>query len=57
MFADGSVRVFSDANGDGYLNNGFSPAAYSGSSAIGYADDSVELPSNEVFGGWSLKPH
>lgn len=56
LFADGSVRVFNDNSGDGYLNNGFSPYGYSGTVPIGYQDNSFELPINEVFAGWTLKP-
>ncbi|MEX0713694.1 MAG: DUF1559 domain-containing protein [Pirellulales bacterium] len=54
LFADGSVRSFADANGDGFLNNGFDPAATS--LRIGYTDAVVELKANDFFSGWSLNP-
>jgi prepilin-type N-terminal cleavage/methylation domain-containing protein/prepilin-type processing-associated H-X9-DG protein len=50
-FLDGSVKVFTDENGDGLLNNGF-PA----STVSGYADDTVELMATEVHSMWSLDP-
>ncbi len=55
LFADGSVRIFVDESGDGFLNNGFDPDIYSGSGAIDYQDAQVELLPNEVFSGWSLR--
>lgn len=55
LFADGSVRGYIDANGDGYLNNGFDPALYGGT-GLGYADNTVELPQHEVYSYWSLAP-
>lgn len=54
LFADGSVRSFVDENGDGFLNNGFDPTAYTGTGVIGYQDASVELSPEAVFSGWSL---
>jgi prepilin-type N-terminal cleavage/methylation domain-containing protein/prepilin-type processing-associated H-X9-DG protein len=53
LFADGSVRSFSDESGDGLLNNGFDPAATV--VKIGYMDAQVELGPNQIFSGWSLK--
>jgi prepilin-type processing-associated H-X9-DG protein len=50
VFADASVRSFTDVNGDGLLNNGF-PATTSN----GFSDSRIELPPTEVFGGWSIK--
>ncbi|HLA83846.1 MAG TPA: DUF1559 domain-containing protein [Thermoguttaceae bacterium] len=50
LFADGSVRMFADANDDGLLNNGFEPTA-----ANGFADDTIELPEEEVCGTWQLR--
>jgi prepilin-type processing-associated H-X9-DG protein len=50
LFADGSVRAFTDVNGDGMLNNGF-PAT----SQNGFANSRIELPPTEVFGGWSIE--
>jgi prepilin-type N-terminal cleavage/methylation domain-containing protein/prepilin-type processing-associated H-X9-DG protein len=49
VMVDGSVKVFTDENGDGFSNNGF-PA----STVTGYADDVVELPPAEIHSGWSL---
>lgn len=49
VFVDGSVKTFTDENGDGLLNNGF-PA----SSSTGFADDAVELAPAEIHSGWSL---
>lgn len=50
LFADGSVRAVADANRDGLLNNGFPPHT-----ASGFADSTVELPSDEAFSRWSLR--
>lgn len=50
LMADGSVQAFSDTNRDGLLNNGF-PAA-SGSE---FADDTIEIEENELFGKASLR--
>ena len=47
LFADGSVRSFSDTNNDGFLNNGFGTAG-------GYTNNEVELPEDEVFSLYSL---
>lgn len=54
LFADGSVRVLMDANGDGFLNNGFDPTLYSGEGAIGFTDAQVEISTDQIFSGWSL---
>jgi prepilin-type N-terminal cleavage/methylation domain-containing protein/prepilin-type processing-associated H-X9-DG protein len=51
LFLDGSVHAFSDINGDGLLNNGFSASTDSG-----YTDDQVELPAAQVHSQWSLDP-
>ncbi len=54
LMADGSVKVFNDANGDKYLNPGFpvpnnlTEAQYG---VIGYRDGTVELPQSEIFNG------
>jgi prepilin-type processing-associated H-X9-DG protein len=54
LMADGSVKEFSDTNGDKYLNPGFpipsglTPAQIAG---IGYADDTVELHPKDIFSG------
>ena len=49
LFLDGSVHPFLDTNQDGLLNNGFA-----GGTAMGYADDTVELEPARVFSQWSL---
>lgn len=56
LFADGSVRTFQDETEDGFLNNGFDPALYTGSGNIGYTSNVVELPKQSVYSGWSLFP-
>jgi prepilin-type processing-associated H-X9-DG protein len=57
LFADGSVRVFIDSNGDGFLNSGFDPAlaAESIRATIGFADATVELPPTDVYSGWTIR--
>ena len=57
LFADGSVRVFVDANGDGYLNNGFDPEATQSVALdqLGYTDKTIELPGTDVFSGWTIR--
>ncbi|MEX2561164.1 MAG: hypothetical protein WD403_14680, partial [Pirellulales bacterium] len=54
LFADGSVRSFADTNGDGFLNNGFDPAATA--LRIGYTDAELEVKANDFYSGWSLNP-
>ncbi len=49
LFADGSVRTVSDANEDGYLNNGF-PAAAGG----GFVGDEIELAPDDVMSLYSI---
>lgn len=54
LFADGSIRSFKDLNGDGYLNPGFniSPTATDAElDRLGYRDDRVELPPEQIFSG------
>jgi prepilin-type N-terminal cleavage/methylation domain-containing protein/prepilin-type processing-associated H-X9-DG protein len=58
LMADGSVKVFYDSNGDGFLNPGFqvpttglSEADYL---AIGYRDGNVEMAKDQFFGGLFL---
>lgn len=53
VFADGSVKVFQDLNGDTFLNPGFLVT----SSGSGYAinDNTVELPEAEIFSGVLLE--
>jgi prepilin-type N-terminal cleavage/methylation domain-containing protein/prepilin-type processing-associated H-X9-DG protein len=50
LFADGSVRGFSDLNDDGYLNNGF-PATG------GFGSDVIELPIDEVVSTYNFSPN
>jgi hypothetical protein len=54
LMSDGSVRLFTDLNGDGFLNNGFDPALYTGAGGIGYSEKNVELPPEELFSGYTL---
>jgi prepilin-type processing-associated H-X9-DG protein len=53
LFADGSIRTFSDTNGDGYLNPGFKVAGATPAqlAKIGYRDDRVELDPALIFSG------
>ena len=55
LFADGSVRPYVDRNGDGFLNNGFDPALYTGVGSIGYTDNMMEIPQDEIIGNWSFR--
>jgi prepilin-type processing-associated H-X9-DG protein len=50
-FIDGSVKPFTDENGDGLLNNG-----YPVSTASGFQNDIVELPEADIHSRWSLDP-
>lgn len=43
LFADGSVKSFSDANGDYLLNNGLDSAA------------PLELEASQIYSGWTLR--
>jgi prepilin-type processing-associated H-X9-DG protein len=49
LFADGSVRTFSDSTKDDLLNNGF-PA----NAASRFSDNTPELPPTDVFSRWRL---
>jgi prepilin-type processing-associated H-X9-DG protein len=54
LMADGSVKEFTDLNGDKFLNPGFPvPKGLSDDqyAVIGYRDDTVELPPAQVFNG------
>ncbi len=58
LMADGAVKSFRDTNSDSFLNNGFNPASYTGAggpTAIGFQDGEVEMPTKEMFSGYSLK--
>jgi prepilin-type processing-associated H-X9-DG protein len=52
-FADGSVRAFTDRNGDGQLNNGFAASAAGG----GFADDEIEINADDVFSLYSVNAY
>lgn len=58
LMADGSVQVFTDVNGDKYLNPGFpvpnnlTETDYTG---LGYRDGTVELPKTRIFSGLFLQ--
>lgn len=49
VFADGSVRPFSDTNGDGQINNGFP------SGTGGFNSGEAEVTNYELFNRWQLK--
>jgi prepilin-type N-terminal cleavage/methylation domain-containing protein/prepilin-type processing-associated H-X9-DG protein len=54
LFADGSIRTFTDLNRDGYLNPGFNidkAASSAALDAVGYRDNTVELPPEQIFSG------
>ncbi|GIW94816.1 MAG: prepilin-type N-terminal cleavage/methylation domain-containing protein [Pirellulaceae bacterium] len=57
LMADGSVKEFTDRNGDKFLNPGFPvPAGLTENdyAVIGYRDSTVELPPTEIFMGMFL---
>ncbi|MGB7345959.1 MAG: DUF1559 domain-containing protein [Pirellulaceae bacterium] len=59
LFADGSVRSFTDLNGDLFLNPGFpvpEDLTEEQYNQIGYRDSQVELPPAQVFSGVFLTP-
>jgi prepilin-type processing-associated H-X9-DG protein len=51
LMADGSVQTYFDTNNDHLLNNGFTPSPQNG-----FADSTLELPPEEVYSRWSLRP-
>jgi len=63
LFADGSVKSFTDTNGDGFFNPGFridaamvTPLNKAQVAAeVGYTDSQVELPATEIFSGIMLR--
>jgi len=58
LFADGSVKSFTDQNGDGYLNPGFLvplTATAADKATIGYTDALVELQTIDIFTGVFLE--
>lgn len=61
LMADGSTKTIFDANGDGFINPGFSIDKTLESeteliSAVGYTDDTVELDWFDVYCGVDLLP-
>jgi prepilin-type processing-associated H-X9-DG protein len=50
LFADGGVRVFVDANGDGMLQNGFDVLP-----GNGFASTKVEIDEEQITSRWSLR--
>jgi prepilin-type N-terminal cleavage/methylation domain-containing protein/prepilin-type processing-associated H-X9-DG protein len=58
LMADGSVKTFTDQNGDRFLNPGFPVAGGLGADVylgIGYQDSTQELPPGEMFNGMFLQ--
>ncbi len=58
LFADGSVKTFTDQNGDGYLNPGFvipDTLTPDQLATVGYTDGFVELPPAQIFSGVFIK--
>ena len=57
LFADGSVKTFSDQNADGFLNPGFTvdTATPANAATVGYAGNEVELPPAQIFSGVFLQ--
>ena len=57
LMADGSVQVFSDANGDGYLNPGFITEGQDGTNIphAGFQGNATELPPARMFSGVLLQ--
>lgn len=51
LMADGSVKTFRDANGDGYLNPGFQPSSTGFDDGDGYLDGTVELAPTQNYAG------
>ncbi|MCA9247572.1 MAG: DUF1559 domain-containing protein, partial [Planctomycetales bacterium] len=50
LFADGSVRAFTDENDDDFLNSGFTPSA-----ANPFQSDELELAEEKVFSGYKIQ--
>jgi prepilin-type processing-associated H-X9-DG protein len=53
LMADGSVQTYFDANNDHLLNNGFTGGS---STSNGFSDGTIELPPQEVYSKYSLRP-
>jgi prepilin-type processing-associated H-X9-DG protein len=54
LMGDGGVRVFNDANADGYLNPGFQVSETSEPEYVGYTDSTLEMPRDRFFAGLIL---
>lgn len=55
LMGDGSVQLYYDDNGDGYLNPGFPvPTGLADYSGVGYSSPDVELQPAEMFSGLFL---
>ncbi len=56
LMGDGSVKVFYDANADGFLNPGFGVNGLNAASvdAVGYADNVLEMSRDQFFAGLFL---
>ena len=55
LFADGSIKSFTDTTGDGYLNPGFDVSAATNFDGTGYASSVNELPEAQIFSGVFLE--
>jgi prepilin-type N-terminal cleavage/methylation domain-containing protein len=55
LMADASVKTLVDRNKDGFINNGFNPAVYTGAGSIGYTSADLEVEPTDLFSGYSLK--
>ena len=58
LMADGSVKVFTDLNGDGYLNPGFGSAGVPATFGPedGYLDSTIELFGGENYNNADIRP-
>ncbi|WP_425618904.1 DUF1559 domain-containing protein [Anatilimnocola sp. NA78] len=57
VMADGSVKEFADANGDGFLNPGYAVTGITAAeqASIGYNDGTLEIQPGEMFNGVFLQ--
>jgi prepilin-type N-terminal cleavage/methylation domain-containing protein len=55
LMADSSVRGFVDRNKDGFINNGFDPALYTGPGVTGFTSDDLEVEPTDLFSGYNLR--
>ena len=53
LMADGAVKTFTDANGDGFLNPGFPVVLTNATDVdnVGFADNTLEMARGEAFNG------